>query len=65
MVDEPSPSAGRIRVKIICPLYSVIETEAVQVSIPGWMGERTIIPGQAPLLTAVRPGHLFNFAGIV
>ncbi len=61
MVDEPSPSAGRIRVKIICPLYSVVETEAVQVSIPGWMGERTIIPGQAPLLTAVRPGRVLIY----
>lgn len=58
MVDEVSPPAGRVRVKIICPLYPVVETEALRVSIPAWMGERTIIPEQAPLLTAVRPGRV-------
>lgn len=61
MVDEPSPPDGRIRVKIICPLYPVVEVEAIQVSIPAWLGERTIISGQAPLLTAVKPGRVLIY----
>ncbi len=60
-VEEPAPVAGKIKVKIICPLYTVVEMEAVQVSVPAVQGERMIIPAQAPLFTGVKPGRVLVY----
>lgn len=58
MVEESDPSPGKVRLKITCPLYPIVEVEADAVELPAWDGTRTIIPGQAPLFCALHEGRM-------
>lgn len=45
-----------MRLAIVTPVRSVVDTEADLVVAPGSEGELGILPGHAPLLVALKPG---------
>jgi F-type H+-transporting ATPase subunit epsilon len=45
-----------LRLAIVTPSRSVVETDADSVVAPGSEGELGILPGHAPLLVSLRPG---------
>ena len=45
-----------LRLAIVTPVRSVVDTEADMVVAPGSEGELGILPGHAPLLVALKPG---------
>jgi F-type H+-transporting ATPase subunit epsilon len=45
-----------LRLSIVTPTRSVVETDADSVVAPGSEGEFGVLPGHAPLLAALRPG---------
>lgn len=58
MAEESNPETGKIRVKITCPLFPVVEMEVDSVEIPAWEGTRTIVPNQAPLFCMLHEGRV-------
>jgi F-type H+-transporting ATPase subunit epsilon len=48
----------RLRVKVVTPTRVVVDTEVDEVSLPGALGTLGILPGHAPLLSALRIGEL-------
>ena len=46
-----------LRLAIVTPVRSVVDTEADSVVAPGSEGELGILPGHAPLLVALKPGR--------
>jgi len=53
-----------LRLSVVTPSRSVVETDADSVVAPGSEGEFGVLPGHAPLLAALRPGVLtFSVGG--
>jgi F-type H+-transporting ATPase subunit epsilon len=50
--------SGRLRLKVVTPLRVVVDTEVDEATLPGVVGALGILPGHAPLLTALGIGEL-------
>ncbi len=50
--------SGRLRLKVATPLRVVVDTEVDEATLPGVVGALGILPGHAPLLTALGIGEL-------
>ncbi len=60
-VAEKAPENGKIRVKLICPLYTVAVLEADSVLIPALDGDIVILPDRAPLFFSLRAGRMIVY----
>jgi F0F1-type ATP synthase epsilon subunit len=58
MAEDLSPTPGKLRVKITCPISSVIDVEADFVQIPALQGERVILPNRTPLFCVLNQGKV-------
>ena len=58
MAEDLSPSAGKLRVKITCPISPVLDMEADFVQIPALEGERVILPSRMPLFCMLNQGKV-------
>lgn len=52
---------SKVRVKIIQPTRTVLNTECEHVIIPGSAGDFGVYPEHTPLITTIRPGILIIF----
>jgi F-type H+-transporting ATPase subunit epsilon len=50
--------AGKLRLKVVTPVRTVVEAEVDEVTLPGALGALGILPGHAPLLASLRIGEL-------
>ena len=50
--------SGRLRLKVVTPVRVVVDTEVDEATLPGVVGALGILPGHAPLLTALGIGEL-------
>lgn len=48
--------AGTFKFELITPERMVLSADASQVLVPGFEGEFTVLPGHAPVISALRPG---------
>ena len=48
--------AGTFKFELVTPERMVISQDASQVVVPGMEGEFTVLPGHAPVISALRPG---------
>lgn len=60
---EQAPTSGKIKVKLICPLFPVTETEADKVLLPAENGDILILPDRAPIFLSLRPGRMLIYRG--
>ena len=58
MAEDLSPTPGKLRVKITCPISPVLDIEADSVQIPALQGERVILPGRMPLFCILNQGKV-------
>jgi F-type H+-transporting ATPase subunit epsilon len=50
--------AGTFKFELVTPERIAVEAEASQVVVPGIEGAFTVLPGHAPVISALRPGVL-------
>ena len=62
MAEDLGPSAGKIRVKITCPLALAADKEADSVSIPAIKGNFLVMPRKAPEFFLLKEGELIIHA---
>ena len=55
---EISPKNGKIRVKLITPLFEAFIVEADKVLLPALDGDIMILPNRAPIFFSLRPGRM-------
>lgn len=48
--------AGTFKFELVTPERMVVSQDATQVVVPGVEGEFTVLPGHAPVISALRPG---------
>ena len=60
-VPEESPANGKIRVKLICPLYPVTTMEADSVLIPAVDGDILILSNRAPIFFNLTAGRMIVY----
>jgi F-type H+-transporting ATPase subunit epsilon len=48
--------AGTFKFELVTPERMVVSEEAAQVVVPGTEGAFTVLPGHAPVISALRPG---------
>lgn len=60
---EKAPEAGKIKVKLICPLFLVTEVVADKVLLPGEKGNILILPDRAPIFLSLRAGRMLVYRG--
>ena len=48
--------AGTFKFELVTPERMVLSQDATQVVVPGVEGEFTVLPGHAPVISALRPG---------
>lgn len=60
-IPEQAPVSGKIKVKLICPLFPITETEADKVLLPAEGGDILILPDRAPIFLALRPGRMLIY----
>ncbi len=48
--------AGTLKFELVTPERMALAEDAAQVVVPGVEGEFTVLPGHAPLISALRPG---------
>jgi F-type H+-transporting ATPase subunit epsilon len=48
--------AGTFKFELVTPERMVVSQDASQVVVPGVEGEFTVLPGHAPVISALRPG---------
>lgn len=48
--------AGTFKFELVTPERMVLSQDASQVIVPGVEGEFTVLPGHAPVISALRPG---------
>jgi len=48
--------AGTFKFELVTPERMVLSQDASQVVVPGLEGEFTVLPGHAPVISALRPG---------
>ena len=58
---EPSPENGKIRVKLITPLFESFIVEADSVLLPALDGDILILPNRAPIFLSLRPGRMIVY----
>lgn len=58
---EPSPENGKIRVKLITPLFESYIVEADSVLLPALDGDILILPDRAPIFFSLRPGRMIVY----
>ncbi len=58
---EESPKNGKIRVKLICPLYPVATLEADSVLLPAVDGDILILPNRAPIFFNLTAGRMIVY----
>lgn len=58
---EPGPNNGKIRVKLICPLFEVITVEADKVLLPAQNGDFLILPERAPIFISLKAGRMIIY----
>ena len=58
MAEDKGPSAGKIRVKITCPLFPVADVEADRVLIPAGQGDFLVMPRKAPAFYLINAGKV-------
>ena len=58
MAEDLSPTPGKLRVKITCPISLVVDMEADFVQIPALQGERIILPNRMPLFCVLNQGEV-------
>lgn len=50
--------ANRLKVRVVTPEHIVVDTDATAVVLPGQAGVMEVLPGAAPLMTAIGAGLL-------
>lgn len=60
---EPAPEAGKIKIKLICPLFLVTEIVADKVLLPAEKGDILILPDRAPIFLSLRAGRMLVYRG--
>ena len=50
--------AGKLKLIVVTPETTVVDTEADEVQLPGELGYLGILPGHAPLITLLKAGVL-------
>lgn len=50
--------AGTFKFELVSPERVLLSDEASEVLVPGMDGDMTVLPGHAPVITALRPGLL-------
>lgn len=55
---EEAPKNGKIKVRLICPLYEVATMEADKVLLPAAAGDILILPERAPIFIYLRAGRM-------
>lgn len=58
---EESPKNGKIRVKLITPLFEAMVIEADKVLLPALDGDILILPERAPIFFSIRPGRMIVY----
>ena len=58
MAEDLGPSAGKIRVKMTCPLSTVADVEADSVLIPAMKGDFLVMPRKAPMFYLLKEGEI-------
>ena len=58
---EKAPTNGKVKVRLICPLYEVFETEADGVLLPGAEGDILILPERAPIFVYLKAGRMIIY----
>ena len=58
---EKAPENGKIRVRLICPLYKVAEMEADSVLLPAEEGDILLLPERAPIFFNLKPGRMIVY----
>ncbi|MBR6675628.1 MAG: F0F1 ATP synthase subunit epsilon [Alphaproteobacteria bacterium] len=58
---EKAPTNGKIKVRLICPLYEVFEMEADSVLLPGAEGDILILPERAPIFVYLKAGRMIIY----
>ena len=58
---EPSPKNGKIRVKLITPLFEAFVVEGDSVLLPALDGDILILPDRAPIFLSLRPGRMIVY----
>lgn len=58
MAEDLSPTEGKLRVKITCPISPVLDIEADSAQIPALEGERVILPNRMPLFCLLNQGKV-------
>ncbi len=58
---EPSPENGKIRVKLITPLFESYVVEADSVLLPALDGDILLLPERAPIFLSLRPGRMIVY----
>ena len=58
MAHETEFSQGKLKVRLVTPERILAEVDAASVSLPGLAGVLEVLPGAAPLLTAIGAGEL-------
>jgi F-type H+-transporting ATPase subunit epsilon len=48
--------AGTFKFELVTPERMALSQDATQVLVPGMEGEFTVLPGHAPVISALRPG---------
>lgn len=58
MAEDFGPSAGKVRVKITCPLALVVDMEVDSILIPATRGNFLIMPRKAPAFYVIKEGQV-------
>ncbi len=61
--EEQGPAKGKIKLKITCPLYQVVEREVDRILLPTYHGMFEVLPRRAPLFIQIKAGVLTARAG--
>lgn len=60
-MPEKAPPKGKIRVKLICPLYEIAVLEADSVLLPAVDGDILILPERAPIFFNLTAGRMIVY----
>ena len=58
MADQTNFDSSRFKVRVVTPERILVDTDATAVTMPGEAGVLEVMPGAAPLLTAIGAGDL-------
>ena len=58
---EAEPIKGKVKVRLICPLYEVVTVEADKVLLPASTGDILILPERAPIFLHLKAGRMIIY----